>query len=94
MANPIILIAAVATLAFVSEAAWAKPATSNAAASKGSQASCGCKTKCDGRGERCLITCSPNEAGNCQGETGGPGRSFLRVSPAGVLEVTIPPGSR
>jgi hypothetical protein len=89
----LVLSVALATLAPVAKAASAAPIASNGAASA-PNAICGCKSKCDGRGERCLITCNTNDAGSaCQGG-GKLRRNYLRVSPAGVLEVPVPPGSR
>jgi len=46
-----------------------------------------CTTKCDVKGEKCLVTCDEKRAGNnCK-------ESFYRISPFGVLEVTPQRGS-
>jgi hypothetical protein len=92
MGKWVVQTAVLVMLASVADAP-ATPAASNGA-TNAPQAICGCKTKCDGRGERCLITCNANDATACQGDTGSLGRNYLRVSPAGVLEVPVPAGSR
>jgi hypothetical protein len=93
MGKLVVLAVALGMLAPVVEAAPNKPVASNGVANA-SQTTCGCKTKCDGRGERCLITCDATDTGACQGDTGRLGRNYLRVSPTGVLEVPVPTGSR
>lgn len=93
MQKLVVLTVALAMLASVADAAPATPVASNGVTST-PETICGCKTKCDGRGERCLITCNANDAGACQGDTRSLGRNYLRVSPTGVLEVPVPAGSR
>jgi hypothetical protein len=93
MGKWVVLTGALAMLSPVADAAPGAPAASKEATSA-PQTICGCKTKCDGKGERCLITCNANDAGACQGNTGNLGRNYLRVGPTGVLEVPVPAGSR
>ena len=93
MRKLLVLSVALAMLAPVAKAAPAVLDASNGVANA-SQATCGCQSRCDGRGERCLITCNTNDAGSACQSDGKLGRNYLRVSPTGVLEVPVPPGAR
>ena len=93
MGKWVVLTAVLAILASVADAAPPTHAASNGE-TNAPQTICGCITKCDGKGERCLITCNANDVSACQGDTGSLGRNYLRVSPTGVLEVPVPAGSR
>ena len=80
MPNSITPILALATLGCFS-LARAETVTSTAILKDVQCRQSACTTKCDAKGERCLVTCNDSEKGNnCK-------KSFYRVSPFGVLEV-------
>ena len=71
---------ALATLGCSSLATWAQPATSTATSKDAQCRQSVCTTKCDAKGEKCLVTCDDKKTGNnC-------GKSSYRF-PWGVLEV-------
>ena len=71
---------ALATLGCSSLATWAQPATSTATSKDAQCRQSVCTTKCDAKGEKCLITCDDRKTGNnC-------GKSSYRI-PWAVLEV-------
>ena len=79
-------IVMLAVLGWVS-VAWAKPPTSTATPKDVQCRQSACTTKCDVKGEKCLVTCEDKNAGNnCK-------NSFYSVSPFGVLEVVPQRGS-
>jgi hypothetical protein len=82
MPNSITPIAALATLGCFS-VAWAEPVTSTAILKDVQCRQSACTTKCDAKGEKCLINCDDKQTGNDKCKN-----SFYRVSPFGVLEVT------
>ena len=78
------LIVALATLAVFSVVTWAKSITPTAMPKDAQCRQSACTTKCDAKGEKCLVTCDDKQtSNNCS-------KSFYRVSPFGVLEVTPP----
>ena len=82
MPNSITLIVAFATLEFFSTGTRAESLTSKAILKDVQCRQSVCATKCDTKGEKCLVTCDDKQTGNkCK-------KSFYRVSPFGVLEVT------
>jgi hypothetical protein len=81
MLNSITLIAALATLGCFS-VAGAEPVTSTAVLKDVQCRQSACTTKCDAKGEKCLINCNDKQTGNSDCK-----KSFYRVSPFGVLEV-------
>src|SRR5262249_20288569 len=79
MLKSITLMVAPITLACFSIATWAEPLASTATLKAQCRQSM-CTTKCDAKGEKCLITCDDKKTGNnC-------GKSSFRT-PGGVLEV-------
>ena len=81
MPNPITLIVAFATLGCFSIVTCAEPAYFESDSKGRSMPSSVCATKCDAKGEKCLVTCDDKQTGNkCK-------NGFYRVSPFGVLEV-------
>ena len=83
MPNPITLLVALATLAWFSIETCADPVTSKAILKDVQCRQSACATKCDAKGEKCLVTCDDKQTGNDKCK-----KSFYRVSPFGVLEVT------
>ena len=82
MPNSITLIVALATLGCLSTEIRAEPPTSKAILKDVQCRQSVCATKCDAKGEKCLVTCDDKRMGNkCK-------KNFYRVSPFGVLEVT------
>jgi hypothetical protein len=87
MPNPITMIVAIATLACFSIGVCAEPVTSKATLKDVQCRQSACATKCDAKGEKCLVTCDDKQTDNkCK-------KSFYRVSPLGVLEVKPQRGS-
>ena len=83
MPNPITPILALATMACFSIGTYAEPVTSKAILKDGQCRQSACATKCDAKGEKCLVTCDDKQPGNDKCKKG-----FYHVSPFGVLEVT------
>ena len=82
MPNPITLIVALATVLCFSIGTNAEPVTSKAILKDVQCRQSACATKCDAKGEKCLVSCDDKQTGSeCK-------KSFYRVSPFGVLEVT------
>jgi hypothetical protein len=87
MPNSIALIVALAALWCFSVVTWAESVTSIAILKDVQCRQSVCKTKCDAKGEKCLVSCDDKQTGSqCK-------KSFYRVSPFGVLEVTPQRGS-
>ena len=81
MPNSITLIVALATLPCFSIGTCAEPVTSKAILKDVQCRQSACATKCDAKGEKCLVTCDDKQTGDkCK-------NGFYRVSPFGVLEV-------
>ena len=81
MPSLITLIVAFATLGCFSTGTRAEPLTSKAALKDVQCRQSVCATKCDAKGEKCLVTCDDKQTSDkCK-------KSFYRVSPLGVLEV-------
>jgi len=82
MPKSIILLLALTSFVSVSRATWAAQSTTSAATLRDVQCRQNvCTTKCDAKGEKCLVTCDDKPgSNNCK-------KSFYRASPSGVLEV-------
>jgi hypothetical protein len=81
MPNSVALIVALATLGWFSVVTCAEPVTSKAILKDTQCRQSACATKCDAKGEKCLVTCDDKQTGDkCK-------NGFYRVSPFGVLEV-------
>ena len=83
MANSIKLMVALATLECFSVVTRAEPLTSTAIIKDVQCRQSACTTKCDAKGEKCLVTGDDKSTANNKCK-----KSFYRVSPFGVLEVT------
>jgi len=83
MPKPIALLVALATLTWFSIETRAEPVTSKTILKDAQCRQSACATKCDAKGEKCLVTCDDKQASNDKCK-----KSFYRVSPFGVLEVT------
>ena len=86
MPNSITLIVALATLGCFSVGSRAELIKSTAILKDVQCRQSVCTTKCDAKGERCLVTCDDKQTDTCK-------KSFYRVSPFGVLQVTPQRGS-
>ena len=84
MQKTIKLIVPFTVVGCISTVAWPQSVTSSAALKDVQCRQSVCTTNCDGKGEKCLVTCDDKKpSGNCA-------KSFYRASPYGVLEVTPP----
>ena len=86
MPNSMTLIVALATLGCFSVGSRAESTKSTAILKDVQCRQSVCTTKCDAKGERCLVTCDDKQTDTCK-------KSFYRVSPFGVLQVTPQRGS-
>ena len=88
MHNSTVLILALTMLWSISVTARGETSASTATLKDVQCRQNACTTKCDAKGEKCLVSCSDNQTNsNCK-------KSFYRASPYGVLEVSPQQKSR